>query len=320
MEIKRRDFLKIAAGGGLLLASGAAETALAARPPKKRPAGALGILYDANVCIGCKACVSACKQYNDMPPDHSSAEQLWDNPIDLSGKTLNIIKLYKDGDGSVKNREENGYSYVKRHCMHCVDPACVSACPVTALTKNPDSGIVSYNKDACIGCRYCQVACPFEIPKFQWDEPFPQIKKCQLCSHRIEKGGYAACCEFCPTGASVFGKVDDLLEEAKRRLALVPGEEYEFPVGTVTSTYKLLQKTDRYVNRIYGEKEGGGTQYLMLSGVQFEKLGLPPLDDIPQAAVSEGLQHSIYKGMIAPIALLGVLMAAAYKNTRGKGE
>lgn len=319
MEIKRRDFLKVSAAGGLMLAANA-EPALAAREPKQRLPEALGILYDATVCIGCKVCVSACKQYNNMPPDFSSTDELWDNPLDLSSRTLNIIKLYKNGTGEVKDRETDGYSYIKRHCMHCVDPSCVSACPVSALTKDPKTGVVGYNKNACIGCRYCQIACPFNIPKFQWDKAFPQIKKCQLCDHRYATGGYSACCEFCPTGASIFGRVDDLLKEAKRRLTLTPGEWANYPVGRVDSEHTSYRQVTPYINYIYGEKEGGGTQFLMLSNVPFEKLGLPPLTDKPDAAVSEGIQHTIYKGMIAPIVFLGGMIYAVYKNTKDQCE
>lgn len=319
MEISRRNFIKIGAAGGLMAAANA-HPALGFREPKQRLPEALGILYDATVCIGCKACVSACKQYNDMPPDFSSPEELWDTPLDLSSKTLNIIKLYKHGTGEAKDREIDGYSYIKRHCMHCVDPACVSACPVSALTKDPSTGVVRYNKNACIGCRYCQIACPYDIPKFQWDKAFPVIKKCQLCDHRYENGGYSACCEFCPTGASIFGRVDDLLKEAKRRLSLKPGEWAHYPIGRVDSSRTSYRQVTPYINHIYGETEGGGTQFLLLSNVPFERLGLPRLPDMSQAAVSEGLQHTIYKGMVAPIVFLAGLVYTVYKNTKDRNE
>lgn len=314
MDMKRRDFLKGVAYGGLLLAADV-PSALAARAPKALPPEAVGFLYDATLCIGCKACVAACKQYNNMPPEHSTTDNIYDNPLDLSGKTLNIIKLYTHGAGVEKDKE-NGFSYVKRQCMHCIDPSCVSACPVSALTKDPKTGIVSYNKDACIGCRYCQVACPYNIPKFEWDEPFPQIRKCQLCSHRLKEGKYAACCEFCPTGASLYGKVTDLQAEARHRLTLRPGDEYEFPVAHINSDQKSLRAVEQYYPYLYGEKDGGGTQILMLAGVPFDKLGMPKLSEVSDAARSEGLQHTIYKGMIAPVALLGGLLYAVYRNTK----
>jgi Fe-S-cluster-containing dehydrogenase component len=285
------------------------------REAKPRLKDAVGILYDATVCTGCKACVSACKQYNDMPPDFSSSEKLWDTPLDTNSRTLNIIKLYKNGTAAVKDREIDGYSYIKRHCMHCVDPACVSACPVTALTKDPATGVVAYNKNACIGCRYCQLACPFNIPKFEFDKAFPRILKCQLCSHRLAKGDIPACCEFCPTGASIFGKVDDLLAEARKRLQYKPGEYQNYPVMKVDSSYTVPREVTPLIDHIYGEKEDGGTQYLMLANVPFEKLGLPQLTETPEAAVSEGIQHTIYKGMIAPIVFLGGLLYVVRRNT-----
>nr|MDA8084496.1 hydrogenase 2 operon protein HybA [Nitrospiraceae bacterium] len=235
---------------------------------------------------------------------------------DLSSKTLNIIKVYKNGTGLTKDAEIDGYSFIKRHCMHCVDPACVSACPVSALRKTPKTGVVTYNKNACIGCRYCQIACPFGIPKFEWDKPFPQIRKCQLCDHRYKDGKFSACCEFCPTGASIFGKVTDLLAEARKRLALKPGEYYHFPVSHVKSAEKSYRPVSRYQMQIYGENEVGGTQYLMLAGVPFERLGLPVLPGESYAGLTEGIQHTIYKGMIGPAAVLGGLFFAVYRSTR----
>ena len=317
MDIKRRDFLKIAAGSGILLAAG--EPAFA-REPKTLPSEAVGILYDATVCIGCKVCQVACKEHNDMPVEHTAPEALWDDPIDLSSKTLCIIKAYKDGTGETKDSETNGFSFIKRHCMHCVDPSCASACPVTALKKDPQTGVVTYNKDACIGCRYCQVACPYNVPKFEFDKPFPRIRKCQLCNHRFKEGKFSACCEYCPTGASIFGKVTDLLEEAKKRLTLKTGDYYNYPVAHVKSAVSSYRPVSRYQERVYGEKEGGGTQYLMLAGVPFGKLGMPGLGDKSDAAFSEGIMHTIYKGMIAPGVVLAGLLFAAYKNTHTKDE
>jgi len=314
MEIKRRDFLKVAAAGGLMMAANAGPAL--ARDQKARITGAVGLLYDSTVCVGCKACVSACKQYNETPPSFSSSDELWDNPLDNDSKTYNHIKLYKDGTGEVKDREKDGHAYVKRQCMHCVDPACASACPVSALKKDEKSGIVTYNKDACIGCRYCQVACPFNIPKFEWEKALPQIRKCELCSHRLKKGDIPACAEFCPTGACIFGAVDDLLAEAKKRLAYKPGEYQNYPVERVNGKQVTERLVTPYIQHVYGEKEGGGTQVLYLAGVPFQKLGLPDLEEKPQAQVSETIQHTIYKGMIAPIVFLGGLVYIVHKNTK----
>ncbi|MDH4162492.1 MAG: hydrogenase 2 operon protein HybA [Nitrospirota bacterium] len=315
MEIKRRDFLKVAAAGGLLVASNA-HPALA-RDPKTRSKDALGFLYDSTVCTGCKACVSACKQYNEMPQSSSSPQDpLWDNPLDTDSKTYNIIKLYKNGTGEIKDREQDGHAYVKRQCMHCVDPACVSACPVSALTKDPKNGVVSYNKSACIGCRYCQLACPYNIPKFEFEKTFPQIRKCQLCSHRLEKGEIPACAEFCPTGATVFGKVEDLLAEARKRLQYKPGSKQVYPVERLNGKAVAEREVTPYIPQVYGEKEGGGTQILYLAGVPFDKLGMPMLGERSDAQRSETIQHAIYKGMVAPIIFLGGLLYVVHKNTK----
>jgi len=317
MGLSRRDFLKTAAGSGLALASNLNPAPVLARELVPRLPDALGILYDATLCIGCKACMAACKKYNHLPPELSTPNSLWDDPLDLSAKTVNIIKLYKNGTGLAKDQEINGFSFVRRFCMHCVDPSCVSACPVSALTKDPKSGLVRYNKDNCIGCRYCQVACPYNIPKFQWDQAFPQIVKCQLCDHLIAKGGYSACCEFCPTGASIFGNVQDLRKEARRRLSLKPGEFADYPLQRVDSQHTTRRQVTPYLNHVFGEREGGGTQVLMLANVPFDKLGLPLLPPESQASQSETLYHTLYKGMIVPYVVLGGLFYLIYKNTTG---
>lgn len=315
MGLKRRDFIKISASGGLLLASNLSPEPAQARAPIPRLPEAQGILYDATLCIGCKACMAACKEYNHLPPDKSTPDSLWDNPVDLSAKTYNIIKLYTNGTGQFKDQAVNGYSFIRRFCMHCVDPACTSACPVGALHKDPVSGVVLYNKHLCIGCRYCQVACPYDIPKFQWDQAFPEIKKCQLCAPRLAQGSYPACCEFCPTGASVFGNVLDLLKEAKRRLSLNPGEYAYYPLRRVDSQDKTYRLVTPYLKHIYGAREGGGTQVLMLANVPFDRLGLPPLPEESAASHAETLYHTLYKGMIVPYVLLGGIFYLIYKNT-----
>jgi ferredoxin len=186
------------------------------------------------------------------------------------------------------------------------------------MTKDPITGIVGYEKDICIGCRYCVAACPFGVPRFQYDKPLPQISKCQLCRHRMSEGKYAACAQVCPTGATLYGKVKDLHAEAKRRSALKPGEPAVFPRGNI-NTHDQSPHTARaakYLPQIYGEKEVGGTQMLKLAAVPFEKLGMPKLPERSFASTSETLQHTLYGGLIAPLAFLGVLGLAAKRNMK----
>ncbi|BCB28542.1 hydrogenase [Sulfurimicrobium lacus] len=319
MNMKRRDFLKGALAGGALLTSGGT---VEARGNKPMPPGALGLLYDSTLCIGCKACVAACKEVNGLPPEFSTAEKYWDTPLDISGNTITVIKMYKSGTGEIKNSEENGYAFMKTSCLHCADPSCVSACPVSAMTKDPVTGIVAYDKGACIGCRYCVAACPFGVPRFQYDKAFPQITKCQLCRHRIPDGKYAACAEVCPTGATLYGPVKDLHAEAERRLALKPGQETEFPRGNLATHDQSphVAKAAKYVQRIYGDKEVGGTQMIKLSAVPFEKLGQPNLPERSYASISETMQHTLYGWLMMPLAFLGVLTYVAKRNVKDDME
>jgi len=286
MGISRRIALKALVAGGsttAVMALGSVHADGAALPAP--PADAVGLLYDTTLCIGCKACVVACAEANGLTPDTSWSEGKWQAPLDLNANTKNIIKLYDDGSGA--------RSFVKQQCMHCVDPACANACMLGALKKGR-FGIVSYDPTYCVGCRYCEMACPFNIPKFEWANAFtPKIVKCELCRHRLAVGQEPACSEVCPRQAVIFGKRADLLQEAHRRIDADPG---------------------RYVPHVYGEAEAGGTQCLYLSHVPFEKIGLPDYGAVPVPVPQRTLQHGIYQGFVAPIALYGVLAAVMIRN------
>ncbi len=322
MSIDRRGFLKLAGSTAVVTTAGVAQ----ARPPKVMPDEALGLLFDGTLCVGCRACMPACKAANNMPAEltplkvgSDQVNAVWDAPLDISGQTLNVIRAYRSGDGTHKDQVEDGFAFSKKSCLHCVDPSCVSACPVSAMTKDPATGIVGYNVEACIGCRYCVAACPFGVPRFTFDTPSPKISKCQLCKHRFADGKYAACAEVCPTGATLFGKVKDLKVEIARRRALAPGTTTRFPRGRIDGTDSYTGVVGKYVERIYGEKEIGGTQVMHLSGVPFELLDKPELPNIAPAATSETIQHGIYYGLLAPLGFLGVLVAAARRNMVVRG-
>ena len=201
---------------------------------------AYGILYDAKACIGCRECEAACKGRRNLPNI---------NEPELDADNWTIIKLYQE--------EENQsiYSFIKRNCMHCVDPACVSACPVGAMKKTAD-GPVIYDETICIGCRYCMAACPFDVPKYEWEKVFPRVQKCDMCADRIAEGEQPACVEACKVGALKFGPRTELLAEAHARIEGDPSN---------------------YVDKVYGESEVGGTSVLIISKVSHEKLGLPML-------------------------------------------
>ena len=292
MEIKRRSFIKGLAGAG----AGVAAAPLVSGSASAREAVTLqdahvGMLYDATKCVGCKSCEVACKKANNLPVEFGEAG-IFDAPSDLSEKTMNIIKLYKGGG-------EEEQSFVKRQCMHCVDPNCVSGCPTDALNKM-ENGAVTYDPDACCGCRYCQMNCPFNIPKFEFNHFYGKIVKCELCyTTALPDKGQPACTEACPNGAVIFGKVKKLLAQAKKRIQDSPS---------------------LYINHVYGETEGGGTSVLYLANVPFEKLGLPKLPGYSDASVSEGIQHTLYQGLIFPAIVYAGIAAIAFRNRSKEKE
>ncbi|HET9551812.1 MAG TPA: 4Fe-4S dicluster domain-containing protein [Anaeromyxobacteraceae bacterium] len=239
MEFSRRSFFKIAgatAGTGLLAGGTArAETASADDKP--------GVLVDTTRCVGCRACEAACAEANGLPPPPEGDDVLAARR-DTSQTAFTVINRTEAPGG--------GDRFGKKQCMHCISPACASACPVRALDKQP-GGPVTYNPSKCMGCRYCMVACPFDIPKYEYESAVPRVRKCSFCAPRQAKGLPPACAEVCPSGALTFGTRHELLEEAKKRI-YAPGAAY--------------------VRHVYGEHEAGGTSWLYVSDVQFEKLAL----------------------------------------------
>jgi len=196
MTITRRNVLKGLAAAGAAVA--VAEPAQASEPKYKQAPDDVGMLFDSTLCVGCRACQTACKERNKLPTDTAQTQGgVYDAPLDLNGSTKNIIKVAQEGSAT---------TYMKMQCMHCIDPACISVCMAGALHKTGD-GITAYNASTCVGCRYCQIGCPFNVPKFEWAKSLPvvedpKIVKCELCRH--DKRG-PACCEVCPTGARALG-------------------------------------------------------------------------------------------------------------------
>jgi formate dehydrogenase beta subunit len=284
MATDRRTLLKGLATAATLGAVGV--PTVQAREKKQPLPGAVGMLYDATKCIGCKACVVKCKEVNKLTADVDGyGDGLYDAPEGLNEYTKNIIQLAKHGEET---------SYVKKQCMHCVDPACVNACMMGSLHKD-ELGIVSWDANKCIGCRYCQVACPFNVPKFQWSKVSPRLIKCDLCKDRLAEGKQPGCVEACPRQAVIYGKRDELLQEAHNRIKAKP---------------------DLYVNRVYGETELGGTQVLYLSHIPFESLGFRFGHEEPVPQLQQTVQHGIYKGFVAPLALYGLLGAVMFRNRK----
>ncbi|HEX2831942.1 MAG TPA: 4Fe-4S dicluster domain-containing protein [Thermoanaerobaculia bacterium] len=230
------------------------------------------ILYDATLCIGCLECESACARQNDLPYDDAIAK------IKRTSETkLTYVAVRNTGEEK----------YLRQLCMHCEDPTCVSVCPVKAFTKTKQGPVV-YDASKCMGCRYCMMACPFKVPKYEWSKAIPTVKKCIMCADRVAAGKPTACTEACPTGATITGERELLLTEARKRIAENP-----------------LQ----YVNHIYGEKEAGGTDVLMLSSVRFEEFGMPmnlPNESLPQ------ITHNVLTHIPDVVTLGSALLGGVY--------
>ena len=233
----RRGFLKLTGTVGATLATGKA----AATEPTS-PKEFVGVLVDTTRCIGCRACEVACGQANGMAVPDVETDGALAAERKTSDKQWTVVNRYETEKGEV---------FVKKQCLHCWQPACAAACLTNAMNKTKEGPVV-WRPNKCMGCRYCMVSCPFDIPKFEYHEWNPRIQKCTMCYGRLQEGKRPACVEACPTDALMFGQKRELMEIARVRIYNHPGH---------------------YVHRIYGEHEVGGTGWLYLSAVPFDQLG-----------------------------------------------
>jgi len=232
-----------------------------------------GMLTDVTKCIGCERCVEACVRKNKLPRDFLAHFTGKDG---LSGNRFtSIVKT----PGPVKGKPRS----VRRHCMHCLEPACAAACLVGAFTKSADGAVV-YDDSKCIGCRYCMLACAFSIPRYQYDKPLPYIRKCRMDERCRVKGGLTACTSACPTGATIFGPREELIKEARRRIA----------------AERIAAEPGKYIDHIFGETEFGGTSGLYISDVPIDDvIKMPSKDKFKKWRVSR-LETESIPSMIEP--------------------
>lgn len=288
--MNRRDFMTLlgVAGGGTVAAASLAHAGVKPANPDPHVSDVEmnGVLIDTTRCVGCRTCETECAAAKGLPaPDDDDA--VLDKRRDTTPTAATLINRFEGPDGAEV--------FVKKQCMHCNQPACASACLVSAMRKDP-SGPVTWDERKCMGCRYCMVSCPFDVPKFEYDSPVPKILKCDMCLPRQKEGKQPVCVENCPEEALVFGKRRDLLEEARRRI-------YSSEPGT-------------YHPQIYGEREVGGTGVLYLSAVPFEKLGFrTDLGEVSTPKHSRGFLYSVpFVFLIWPAALLGLRQATHKKK------
>ena len=290
MQMDRRDFLKkvglVGVGGSVLSLSG--QQARAAHGPEVSE-NLMGVLVDIPKCVGCRRCEYACQEaagFPTRPIEEYEDKSVMQDKRRPHPRSHTVINEYPNPQDPAKPL------YNKFNCLHCIDPACMSACLVSAFSKRED-GPVIYDKSRCMGCRYCMVACPFEIPTYDYDMPLtPQVRKCNLCAHLVPEHQEApACVTICPQDVMTYGKRSDLLALAHEKISNEP---------------------DVYVDHVYGEHEAGGTSWLWLSPVPLDEIGFKHFGHQAPPRLTEKIQHAEFKFFIPPLMWYGLLGAAMW--------
>ena len=286
MGLDRRDFMKSLGLTGATLALG---NRLAANPAGKDNPEFYGILYDSTRCVGCQTCENSCAEAHGLPAPTDAPEAGVVRNMTESRRT--VVNAFKTSKGEV---------FSKKQCMHCNEPACAAACLTQAMYKTKE-GPVLWRGSKCMGCRYCMVSCPFDVPKFEFNSPNPKITKCDMCYDRIVKGEKPACATNCPAEAIVFGTRRELLHEARKRISDQP---------------------EVYADFIYGEREAGGTGEMYIAQVPPVELGFNiNLQNSSYPALSKGFLYSVPSVFVLlPVLLLGIHESAKKRNLNEEDE
>ncbi len=284
--LNRRSFLKFLGVAGV----GVVEGDLAAQQPTPAYQEPVGVLVDTTRCIGCRTCEFACAEANGLlAPD--ADRRVLDEERRTSETQWTVVNRYDTDAGRI---------FVKRQCMHCIQPACASACLTKAMHKTSEGPVV-WREGKCMGCRFCMISCPFDMPKFEYHSPVPKIQKCGLCWERLQEGAQPACVQNCPMKALSFGRRRDLIDEARQR---------------------IQENPDKYINQIYGEHDVGGTSWLYLSAVPFEQLGFrTDLGSVAYPEFTEGFLYSVPVVLtLVPAFLLAVSNATKRPSEAAEGS
>ena len=293
MKLSRRGFLRVAGVTGTAALGVGASRARAATAPDAKGENESAMLVDTTLCVGCRGCEAACAEANELAPP-SSDEALLKTRRDTAPEQFTVV----NGFGTIGR--DNAERFAKKQCMHCIEPACASACPVRALDKTP-AGPVIYRGERCMGCRYCMVACPFEIPKYQYDKAVPLVRKCTFCAKRQANGQKPACAEVCPIGCA-------RLRQARR--AARAGQDPHLPRARRSTTTTSTAST-----------KPAARSWLYISDVPFEQLGMKKVRDEPYPDKVQGaLGAPPFVMTLWPPLLMGLYAFSRRSRENGKKQ
>jgi Fe-S-cluster-containing dehydrogenase component len=281
VSINRRDFFKAIGITGMTIIG---VNATGAPEPGESETEFHGILYDSNICVGCMSCEIACAEAHNLPVPE---DEILPGVLRKTSETKRCaINSYTTAKGDI---------YVRNQCMHCNEPACAAACLTKAMYKTKE-GPVIWRENKCMGCRYCMVSCPFDVPKFEYHSANPKIQKCDMCYDRIIKGEKPVCVESCG-GALFYGTRRELITEARKR---------------------IVENPDLYVEKIYGDTVAGGTGYLYLSPVPHNELGFDTrIQNSSYPALTKGFLYAVPSVFVlVPTLLLGIHTATKSKQNK----
>jgi formate dehydrogenase iron-sulfur subunit len=242
--------------------------------------GTVAKLIDVSKCIGCKACQTACMEWNDLRDEVGETTGVYDNPLDLTPQSWTVMRFseYENPKGNLE------WLIRKDGCMHCEDPGCLKACPSPGAIVQYTNGIVDFHQENCIGCGYCVAGCPFDVPRISSRTAGVQV---HLCSDRVAVGQEPACVKTCPTGAITFGTKEDMKEHAEERIEDL--------------------KSRGFANAgLYDPAGVGGTHVMYVLHHADQPTLYHGLRENPSISATVGL----WKGLTKPLALAGMAITA----------
>jgi len=285
MGIDRRSFLKVLGVAGITVTVGKS----LASTHNEKDIEFFGMLYDSWRCGGCQSCEIACAEAHGLPKPKDEPKVGLVRKTDETRRV--VVNSYSTSKGEV---------FIRKQCMHCNQPACAAACLTQAMHKTKE-GPVIWREEKCMGCRYCMISCPFDIPKFEYHSANPKIQKCDMCYDKIMKGGIPICAEICPADAIKFGTRRELISEARKRIHDNPNV---------------------YSEVIYGENEAGGTGFLYLTPTPISELGFnASIQKSSYPELSKGFLFSVPTVFVLlPPILLGIYEATKSNQTKEGGD